>query len=200
MCVEIEDEYVILALIKKMTQSNPADQEYTKKSLHKSLYLLNHHIRVFSFTWGDHGPFSYDIHYVLIDLIHRKYIKETRVQNSVGTSHNLEYVKKDYSYFEIKLKLPPNLVSSLDKIVEFTLHKSPRELELLASVHYLAIDQKFESNEYTVDYIFNQLSILKPYTSFTMSDVQKAIEILEEHKYLAPNKLPSLAPTLSLIL
>ena len=200
MCGEIIHEDIILTLIKKITQSNQYNtngHEYNKKALQKSLYFFNQDISsTFSFIWGHYGPFSYEIHCILNDLIHSNYISETRIPNSKGVSHNLAYIKKDDAYFEIP-ELPEDLNSSLDRIIKFVSDKSSRELELLASVHFWAKYQQSESNNYAIDFIFENIDALKPSTGFTKLDIQDAIKTLEEEKYLIPES-PDLAATLPL--
>jgi len=77
--------------------------------------------------------------------------------------------------------------SELNEIVKFTAGRSPRDLELLASVHYWAVRQQELLDEYSVDYVLEKLTELKPDAGFKKSDVENAIEILVTHEYLPKN-------------
>ena len=178
---------IILAMTKKVTQSNQNynSQKYNKKALQKSLYFLNQRINIFHFRWGHYGPFSYEIHYTLNDLITAKYIEEICIPDGKINTYNIRYIYDDNSYFET-LELSDDLNSSLDRIVEFISDKSSEELELLASVHYWVKRQQLESNEYTIDYIFSNIDALKPSTGFKKSEIPQAIKTLEKEKYLIP--------------
>mgnify|MGYP001578535968 FL=1 len=96
----------------------------------------------------------------------------------------MEYCAKDDSYFE-ELSMPKELNSELNEIVKFTAGKSPRNLELLASVHYWAKRQQELLDEYSVDYVLEKLTELKPDAGFKQSDVENAIDTLETHEYLS---------------
>ena len=184
----ITPEHIILSIIKK---SNSLNSNYAemgicgRKTLQKCLYLLNQHVRLFHFRWGQLGPFSDQLYYVLDDLISRGYIKSIRtympyMQYSL---YQLEYQKNVDSFFE-SLVFPPDINSLLDKTLTFISNKSPRDLELLTSVHFWAKRQQFDLDTYTIEYIFEKIDTLKPSSNFTKSDIQDAIKILEEEKYL----------------
>jgi len=81
---------------------------------------------------------------------------------------------------------PPELDKTLDEIVKFTAGQGPRELELLASVHFWAQKQQDLTDEYTVDYIHEKLTELKPDAGFTSKDVERAIQNLEDNNFLVP--------------
>ncbi|PBO84702.1 MAG: hypothetical protein COA77_08105 [Thaumarchaeota archaeon] len=79
---------------------------------------------------------------------------------------------------------PSDLDETLDNIVTFTTGKGPRDLELLASVHFLAQRQQDLSDEYTAEYCHEKLTELKPDAGFKIGDVEKAIETLKDNKFL----------------
>ena len=69
-------------------------------------------------------------------------------------------------------------------IVKFTAGRGPRELELLASVHFWAQKQLDLADEYTVEYCHEKLVDLKPDAGFKLADVERAIQTLEDNGFL----------------
>ncbi len=186
----ITNEDVVLALTKKATEYEGTDHKgvHGKKVLQKSLYFLNEKFHLFGFRWGDYGPLSGEIQQIAEDLIARGNISVTKIPTKkVGVfTQQMEYSPKDDSYFE-GLKMPSDLDFELNEIVKFTAGKSPRELELLASVHYWATRQQDSLEKYSIDYVLEKLTELKPDAGFKQSDVESAIETLVIHEYLPKN-------------
>lgn len=186
----ITNEDVVLTLIKKATEYEETDHKgvHGKKALQKSLYFLNEKFHLFGFRWGDYGPLSGEIQQIVEDLIARGYILVTKIPTKKDGIfiQQMDYSPKNDSYFE-ELKMPPDLDFKLNEIVKFTAGKSPRELELLASVHYWAIRQQDLLDEYSVEYVLEKLTKLKPDAGFKQSDVENAIETLVTHEYLSKN-------------
>lgn len=186
----ITNEDVVLTLIKKATEYEGTDHKgvHGKKALQKSLYFLNEKSHLFGFRWGDYGPLSGEIQQIAEDLIARGYILVTKIATKKDGIfiQQMDYSPNNDSYFE-ELKMPPDLDFKLNEIVKFTAGKSPRELELLASVHYWAIRQQDLLDEYSVEYVLEKLTELKPDAGFKQSDVENAIETLVTHEYLSKN-------------
>jgi hypothetical protein len=74
-------------------------------------------------------------------------------------------------------KLPQNLAKSIDNIHNLLKEKKPREMELLASIHYIAKD------EIEIEEIYNILLQLKPESEFTEDEIT-ASRIELENKFL----------------
>jgi len=186
----ITKEDVVLTLIKKATEYTGTENKgvHGKKALQKSLYFLNEKFHLFGFRWADYGPLSGEIQQIAEDLIVRGNVTVTKVPTKKDGifTQQMEYCSKDDSYFE-ELGMPSELDSELNEIVKFTAGRNPRDLELLASVHYWAIRQQDLLDEYSVDYILEKLTELKPDAGFKQSDVEYAIETLVTHEYLPKN-------------
>ncbi len=187
----ITKEDMVLALIKRATEYTGTKNNkgvHGKKALQKSLYFLNDKFHLFGFRWGDYGPLSGEIQQIAEDLITRGDITVTKIptkKDGIFTQH-MKYSMKDDSYFE-ELDMPKDLDSELDEIVKFTAGKSPRDLELLASVHFWAMRQQDLLDEYSMNYVLEKLTELKPDAGFKQSDVEYAIETLVTHEYLPKN-------------
>jgi uncharacterized protein YwgA len=184
----ITNEDVVLAFAKKATEYQGTDNKgiHGKKALQKSMYFLNEKFHLFGFRWGDYGPLSGEIQQIAEDLIARGNItvKNVPTKKDGIFIQQMEYCAKDDSYFE-ELSLSKDLDSELNEVVKFTAGKSPRDLELLASVHYWAKRQQELLDEYSVDYVLEKLTELKPDAGFKQSDVENAIDTLETHEYLS---------------
>ena len=186
----LTNEDVVLALTKKATEYEGTENKgvHGKKALQKSLYFLNEKFHFFGFRWGDYGPLSDEIQQIAGDLIARGNITVTKIPTKKDGIfvQQMKYSSKDDSYFE-NLGIPNELDSELNEIIKFTAGKSPRNLELLASVHYWATRQQDLLDEYSVEYVLEKLTELKPDAGFKQSDVESAIETLVTHEYLPEN-------------
>ena len=80
--------------------------------------------------------------------------------------------------------IPDEIKSKIDSIVSFVADRTPRELELFASVHFWAVYQQELMNKYSVEYVEEKLDQLKPDAQFTQSDMEHAINVLENNEYL----------------
>lgn len=188
---DVTNEDIVLSLIKMATEYDGGTDNKGirgKKALQKSLYFLNEKCHHFSFRWGDYGPLSGEIQQIAEDLITRGYIfvREIKTKKEGAVIQNMEYSPVKNSYFE-GLTMPEPLKTELNEIVKFIASKNPRDMELLASVHYWAIREQELLDEYSVDYIFGKLTDLKPDAGFKKSDVERAIETLVINEYLTEN-------------
>ena len=78
---------------------------------------------------------------------------------------------------------PEDMDTTLDHIVDFIEGKSPRDLELLASVHYWAQRQQYQTSGYDAGYIHKKLTELKPDAGFTRDNVEWALQKLEKDQF-----------------
>ena len=102
-------------------------------------------------------------------------VNEIETKKEGAVIKNMQFSGND----SIEISLPPEIDNNLDGIIKFIAGRSPRDLELLASVHFWAIKQQRVLDEYSADYIFEKLSELKPDAGFSEGDVKSAIETLE---------------------
>ncbi len=178
------NEGVALSLIKKATKYEGAENRGIrgKKALHKSLYFLNQTHTLFSFRWADYGPFCGEIQQIADRLVASGNVKvdEIKTKKKGAVIQNLQFSGND----SIEINIPSEIDSNLDEIVRFVAGKSPRDLELLASVHFWAVKQKILFGEYSAGYVFEKLSELKPDARFVLGDVTNAIETLQTHDFL----------------
>lgn len=158
-----------------------------KKALQKALYFFNLDHGVFNFKWGDYGPLSAEIQQIAVDLEANRniIIQEIETKKEGAVIKNMKFSPENNPYFS-DIKFPDKIDLTLNDVIYFIKGRSPRELELLASVHYWAKKQEFVLDEYTVEYIFDKLTELKPDAGFKKQDVERAIQILESSKYLIP--------------
>jgi len=180
-------EDIVLLLIKKATefQGTQTIGILGKKALQKSLYFFNLKHDIFNFRWGDYGPISGEIQQIAKDLISNGNVTVTDVDTMKqgAVIQNMKFSDVTNVDF-LETKFPLNIDQDLDEIVHFIAGRSPRDLELLASVHFWAQRQYSMFEEYTVEYILEKLTELKPDAGFTKSDVESAINTLKSHKYL----------------
>lgn len=180
----MQKQDIVLSLIKKATVLPGAEKKGIrgKKALQKSLYLLNLKFPVFNYRWGDYGPLCVEIQHIAEDLVDQGYVTITDVptKREEAVIKNLQTTDNSY-----EISVSDSVDKELDEIVSFISNKEPRELELLASVHFWADRQQELMGEYSVDYILEKLTQLKPEANFTKENVVYAIAVLEEEKYLS---------------
>ena len=183
----ITHEDIVLNLIKKATDYSGLDHNgiMGKKALQKSIYFFHLKNRIFRFRWGDYGPISGEIQQIAYDLISNGNVKvkEIDTANNRAVIQNLLFSEENNPGFS-DVKIPSGIDSDLNYIIKFVAGKSPRELELLASVHYWADKQMTMSDEYTADYVHEKLTELKPDAGFKKTDVESAIQSLKDEGFL----------------
>ena len=179
------NQSIVLRLIHKATENLDAKTKgiMGKKVLQKSIYFFNLKHGCFNFKWADYGSFSEEAQQIVRDLeaVGKITIKDIKTKDG-AVIKNMLYVKgsDDFEGFPAELDLV------LDEIVKFSTGKGPRELEFLASVHFWTQKQQDLTDEYTVDYIHEKLTELKPNAEFTSLNVEGAIRNLEDSNFLAP--------------
>jgi len=178
---------IALLLIKKATEVEGLQNNgiMGKKALQKALYFFNLNHNIFSFKWGDYGPLSAEIQQIAGDLEANKnvIVEEIETKKEGAVIKNMKFSPENNPYFS-DIKFPKEIDSTLNNVVRFIRGRSPRDLELLASVHYWAKKQESLLDEYTLDYILDKLTELKPDAGFKEADIKRAIEILESDHYL----------------
>ena len=186
MPVTTSNKSIVLRLIQKATDNPDVKVKGVlgKKGLQKSIYFFNLKHNRFNFKWADYGPLSGEVQQIFHDLayVNKITIKDIKTGKENASIKNMLYIK-DPSDFEGFL---PELDKTLDEIIKFTAGMGPRELELLASVHYWAQRQQELTDECTVDYIHEKLTGLKQDAGFTSADVKRAIQNLKDGNFLVP--------------
>lgn len=184
MVIIASNNSIVLRLIQKVSENPNVEVKgmMGKKALQKSIYFFNLKHGFFNFRWADYGPLSGEVQQIVQDLDSGRKIKIEDIE----TKKTGIFIKKilyvansaDFKNF------PSALDNTLDDIVTFTAGKGPRDLELLASVHFWAKKQQDLSDEYTAKYCHEKLTELKPDAGFKIHDVERAIESLEDNEFL----------------
>lgn len=178
---------IVLLLIKKATENKKVEFPgiVGKKALQKSMYFFNESFNLFTFKWKDYGPMSGELQQIVSDFINndKVIVKDVPTKKAGIYTRNMTF-NYDHNKFFSDIKFSVQVNDKMDQIVQFISGKKPRELELLASVHYWEKRQLAMLDEYTTEYIFNKLTELKPDAGFTSKDVESAISTLKFHEYL----------------
>lgn len=184
----IDSDGLVLRLVQK---ASPGGVE-GKKALQKMLYFLSRRQGDIYFRWEHYGPFSPVIHgataYLIdtgkIQVEHVPTGKEGAVISRMTYPAPAGGDHKDAG----PVKIPDELERELDSVLEFAgqidRKRQPRELELLASVHFLASFYLESDGRYDVARVNDHLNALKPRAGFKLEDVERAIKILEDASYL----------------
>jgi uncharacterized protein YwgA len=153
-----------------------------KDALQKIMYFASMKSNAFPFRWNKYGPYSEELKYAFDDAIMEGTVDYTKVDMPIKDSHQ----------FNIKLtRQGEELLSSfvLDDItkesIEFAYqilkNKSPRRIELLSYVHYIA-----NHNDSKIDVlsVLEILKRLKPSDGFSLEDISSIMEELRELKLI----------------
>lgn len=183
----VSNSDIALLLIKKASEIEGLETPgiMGKKAFQKSLYFLNQHQGIFKFKWGDYGPLSGEIQQIAEDLKAngKIIVKEIPTKKQGAVIQNMTFSQEGNTDFS-EIEFSSGLEESITKVTKFLSGYKPRDLELLASVHYWAKKEQFFTDKYTPEYIYGKLLELKPDAGFDLKDIKKAIDTLEFHEYL----------------
>ena len=152
-----------------------------KKALQKILYFSNLKSNVFNFQWNTYGPYSEELQYLFDDSYVDNIItvKKTPLQFTSGTQYDTSLSSKGEEYLKT-LNKDPSIKKAINFSYSLLKNKSPREMELLSSVHYIATYEN-TSNSTKIWEIINEL---KPKAHFTKENVKEAISELKAAKLI----------------
>lgn len=152
-----------------------------KKALQKVLYFSNLKSNVFNFQWNTYGPYSEELQYLYDDAYLENVISvnKTPLQFTMGTQYDTTLSDKGKTYLK-SLSKEPNIKKAVDFAYCLLKDKTPREMELLASVHYIA-SYEDTTNSTKIWEIINEL---KPKAHFTKENVKEAVSELKAMKLI----------------
>ena len=170
-------KFMVLRLVQIASRDHP-DWVIGKKTMQKSLYFVGPDNGLFRFRWEDYGPYSGEAMQVAHDLVASGRIAVTKANTEwLGIpSEGMTYVSGPPDF-----EVPHLIEAALDKAVRFAAGRTPRDLELLASVHFWA---RRVGREDAVQYSCQMLDGLKPYSAFTSEEVAGAVKCLAANGFL----------------
>lgn len=159
-----------------------------KKALHKIIYFTNLQTDDFVYRWNNYGPYSEEVQQFYEDasLDNVIQVREVALGGS-ATQYNMSLHQRGKKMLE---ELANNKNIDFDRInpsIDFALkllHKmTPRQMEILASVHYITTyDPSLDD-----DRILQIINELKPESNFTLQEVEDSLTTLHNN-HLIPNQ------------
>ena len=149
-----------------------------RKALHKILYFANLKTRTFKYQWYRYGPYSPDLVYKIADHVSdgSLYVEKGGSGGKTGCDMSLSSIGgrmlKYGSYDEVG--------SALGWARGLLEDMSPREMELMASVHYLVWCGHARGEVHGV------IHESKPESGFTEAEVERALRFLDGKGLLGP--------------
>lgn len=143
-----------------------------RKALHKILYFANLKTHTFKYQWYTYGPYSPELGYKIADHVYGKSLDVKKDDSGGKTRYDMS-LSADGSKLLEKARH-----EEIDSALGWA-HKIlgngtlPREMELLASVHYIA------SCGHEPSKVHGVMLNLKPKAGFTADDVGWAMRFLE---------------------
>jgi len=175
----MNNDYTLLEIINKFG-TVPG-----KKALHKITYFTNLQTNDFLYRWNNYGPYSEEVQQFFDDsylndiiAVDPKPLKNTAIQYNTSLT-------KEGNVLLQQMKSENKTVKRIDSAIDFSytlLHdKSPREMELLASVHYIA---DYDCT-YDTERIWEIINKLKPESNFSKEEVEESLNILKKFKLIS---------------
>ncbi|PBO85844.1 MAG: hypothetical protein COA77_01390 [Thaumarchaeota archaeon] len=169
----MNQEYTLLSVIDKFG-TVPG-----KKALHKITYFTNLQTDDFIYRWNNYGPYSEEVQQFFDDAYLNDNIAVDEIQlNNVARQYNTSLTEQGTTRLEyfrnINNENYERINSSIDFAYNLLNEKNPRQMEILASVHYIInYDCTFDSER-----ILEIINQLKPQSHFTLEEVTEALTIL----------------------
>lgn len=149
-----------------------------KKALHKILYFANLKTHTFRYQWYRYGPYSPDLVYKIADHVYDKSLNVEKFGSSDKPRYDMTI---SAAGIELMRYGPYEEVdSALRWVHELLGGMTPRDMELVASAHYLVW------RGHARDEVHGIMHGLKPESGFTEADVEKALEFLDGKGLLEP--------------
>jgi len=152
-----------------------------KKALHKILYFTNLQTDDFIYRWNNFGPYSDEVQQFFDDycLDNAISIQEEQL-NNFATQYNTSLEERGKRILETLRENPRVNRERIDNAINFAyelLHKkTPRQMELLASVHYItSYDNQLDDDE-----ILRIINELKPESNFSLQEIEDSLASLHE--------------------
>jgi len=150
-----------------------------KKALHKIIYFTNLQTDDFVYRWNNYGPYSEEVQQFYEDasLDNIIQVKEEAL-GGFATQYNMSLDQRGKKMLEELSKNKNTDFEEITPAIDFAynlLHKmTPRQMELLASVHYITTyDPNLDDDE-----ILKIIDKLKPASNFSLQEVADALAVL----------------------
>ncbi len=174
---DLPKSYVVLKALDRFGQIQG------KKALQKILYFVNLGRKVFLYQWNSYGPYSEEVKYMSEGMVIDGQIRiEPRSLSTPGRTQFNMVLTEDGKKHLASIGTVPELDSRIEFVHRLLDGKTPREMELLASVHYIA---SYEDGKCS-NRIFDIITELKPNADFSQNNVDAAVQELQAEKILNP--------------
>ena len=151
-----------------------------RKALHKVLYFADLKTHMFKYQWYKYGPYSPDLAPKITNLMLKSLKVEEHNSGSI-TRYDMSLAADGRALLE------HGKHEEIDSAVEWA-HRlladmPPREMELMASVHYLdsCVEEQGE--------VYGLMQRLKPDANFTEKDVERALQFLVGEGLIEPARV-----------
>lgn len=147
-----------------------------RKALQKILYFVNLEEKIFPYQWNSYGPYSEEVKYMLEDMVsnHQISVEREELHTKGRIQFNMKITEDGGKHLDL-MGQSPEVDSRVESVHELLAGRSPRMMELLASVHYIA---SYDGGR-CFDRTFDIISELKPDANFKQDDVNDALSELQ---------------------
>jgi uncharacterized protein YwgA len=150
------------------------------EALQKIMYFVSIKSNTYSFQWNKYGPYSEELKHAFDCAIIEGIVEYYPINASVtnGQKFNIRLTSHGEELLNSSV-LNNHTRKSIDFAYQILKNKSPIQMELLASIHYIG---KYNGGKTNVLFVLDILRKLKPNVMFKQEDINSVIEELKEHK------------------
>ncbi len=145
-----------------------------RHTIQKLVYFINLYTDRYNFRWTSSGPFSQELSYHLDDLAFERYVSNWQNHDSdIPSRHNARLMKDRRQH---RSRIDRVAKGAADKILNLMKKKNARELDLLASVHYLSAWARKSKKNLSKESVCRLIVGLMPNYEFTLEELSTAVE------------------------
>jgi uncharacterized protein YwgA len=151
-----------------------------KEALQNIMYFVSIKSNTYSFQWNKYGPYSEQLKHTFDDAIIEGTIEYYPIDLPFtnGQKFNIRLTGQGEELLSSSV-LDNYTMESINFAYQILKNKSPIQMELLASVHYIG---KYNGGKINVLFVLDILRKLKPNVRFKQENINSIIEELKELK------------------
>lgn len=153
--------------------------------MQKITYFTNLEIRRYRFQWDRYGPFSQELSYQVDDMARESYLDLTSEPLVIRQGSRIDICLTERGKKKLQEeKLPLIYKKRIVFVHDFLKNKEPREMEILASVHFIIATYYKLGRKLSARMVWEEISRLKPDSQISLYEVNKAHSELRSRNLL----------------
>ncbi len=143
--------------------------------MQKITYFTNLEIRRYRFQWDRYGPFSQELSYQVDDMARESYLDLTSEPLVIRQGSRIDICLTERGKKKLQEeKLPLIYKKRIVFVHDFLKNKEPREMEILASVHFIIATYYKLGRKLSARMVWEEISRVKPDSQIRLYEGNKA--------------------------